>query len=78
MATYHDTGVSMSPQPSQGGRWAIFVPASCKNMTPGEAELPTPHTNKFSSGRRGAPQPPHPPGRPVGVDCVLGFGTQKK
>jgi hypothetical protein len=27
MTSDHDTGVSMSPQPPQDGRWAIFVPA---------------------------------------------------
>jgi hypothetical protein len=31
--------VGVSPQPPQDGRWAIFVPASYKNMTSGEAEL---------------------------------------
>jgi hypothetical protein len=39
MAIDHDTGVSMSPQPPQDGRWAIFAPASYKNMALGEAEL---------------------------------------
>jgi hypothetical protein len=39
MTTHHDTGVSMSPKPPQDGSWAIFVPASYKNMTLGEAEL---------------------------------------
>jgi hypothetical protein len=29
----------ISPQPPQDGRWAIFVPASYKNMTLGEAQL---------------------------------------
>jgi hypothetical protein len=33
MTTDHDTRVSMSPHPPQDGRWAIFVPASYKNMT---------------------------------------------
>jgi hypothetical protein len=35
-----DTGVGMSPQPPQDGRWATFVPASYKNMALGEAQLP--------------------------------------
>jgi hypothetical protein len=39
MTTHHDTGVIMSPQPSQDGRWATFVPASYKNMALGEAQL---------------------------------------
>jgi hypothetical protein len=39
MATDHDTGVSMSPQPPHDGRWAIFVPASYKNMALGDSEL---------------------------------------
>jgi hypothetical protein len=40
MAIDHDTRVGMSPQgPPQDGRWAIFVPASYKNMTSGEAQL---------------------------------------
>jgi hypothetical protein len=39
MASDHDTRVSVSPQPPQDGRWAIFVPASYKNMTLGEAQL---------------------------------------
>jgi hypothetical protein len=41
MTIDHDTGVSMSPQPPQDGRWAIFVPASYKNMTlhVGDSEL---------------------------------------
>jgi hypothetical protein len=39
MTTDYDTRVSVSPQPTQDGRWAIFVPASYKNMTLGEAEL---------------------------------------
>jgi hypothetical protein len=42
MTTHHDTGVIMSPQPPQDGRWATFVPASYKNMTLGEAQLPVP------------------------------------
>ena len=41
MAIDYDTRVSVSPQPPQDGRWAIFVPASYKNMTLGEAQLPT-------------------------------------
>jgi hypothetical protein len=28
MASDHDIGVSMSPQPPQDGRWVIFAPAS--------------------------------------------------
>jgi hypothetical protein len=40
MAIDYDTGVSVSrPQPPQDGRWAIFVPASYKNMPLGEAQL---------------------------------------
>jgi hypothetical protein len=39
MAIDYDTRVSVSPQPPQDGRWAIFVPASYKNMTLGEAQL---------------------------------------
>jgi hypothetical protein len=39
MASDHDIGVSMSPQPPQDSRWAIFVPASYKNMALGEPEL---------------------------------------
>jgi hypothetical protein len=39
MTIDHDTRASMSPQPPQDGRWAIFVPASYKNMALGEAEL---------------------------------------
>jgi hypothetical protein len=42
MTTDYDTRVSVSPQPSQDGRWAIFVPASYKNMALGEAELTRP------------------------------------
>jgi hypothetical protein len=41
MAIDHDTRASMSPQrPPQDGRWAIFAPASYKNMALGEAQLP--------------------------------------
>jgi hypothetical protein len=39
MTTDYDTRVSVSPQPPQDGRWAIFVPASYKNMALGEAQL---------------------------------------
>jgi hypothetical protein len=39
MTTDHGTGVSMSPQPPQDGRWTIFAPASYKNMAFGEAQL---------------------------------------
>jgi hypothetical protein len=39
MTTDHDTRVSMSPQPPQDGRWAIFAPASYKNMVLGYPEL---------------------------------------
>jgi hypothetical protein len=42
MASDHDTWVSMSPQPPQDGRWAIFdrpVINSYKNMALGEPEL---------------------------------------
>jgi hypothetical protein len=42
MTIDYDTRVSVSPQPPQDGRWAIFVPASYKNMTLGEAQLPPP------------------------------------
>jgi hypothetical protein len=63
MATHHDTGVSMSPQPPQDGRWATFVPASYKNMALGEAELPG-----GRAFREGTPlpeqQPPLAPVRP--------------
>jgi hypothetical protein len=45
MTIDHDTGVSMSPHPPQDGRWAIFVPASYKNMALGEAELLVPATH---------------------------------
>ena len=38
MTTDYDTRVSVSPQPPQDGRWAIFVPA--RNMPLGDAELP--------------------------------------
>jgi hypothetical protein len=48
MATDHETGVGMSPQPPQDGRWAIFVPASYKNMALGEAEL---HEHVFNCNR---------------------------
>jgi hypothetical protein len=34
-----DTRVSMSPQPPQDGRWAIFVPVSYKNMALGDSQL---------------------------------------
>jgi hypothetical protein len=60
MAIDHDTGVSMSPQPPQDGRWAMFVPASYKNMTSGEAQLPIPTIpNKDRPTRR--PQPERGP-----------------
>ena len=39
MAIDYDTRVSVPPQPAQDGRWAIFVPASYKNMALGEAQL---------------------------------------
>jgi hypothetical protein len=39
MTIDHDTRVSMSPHPPQDGRWAVFVPASYKNMTLSEAQL---------------------------------------
>jgi hypothetical protein len=39
MTIDYDTRVSVSPQPPQDGRWVIFVPASYKNMTSGEAQL---------------------------------------
>jgi hypothetical protein len=41
MAIDYDTRVSVSPQPPQDGRWAIFAQASFKNMALGEAELST-------------------------------------
>jgi hypothetical protein len=40
MTSDHDPGVSMSPHPPQDGRWAIFVPASYKNMALGDPGLP--------------------------------------
>jgi hypothetical protein len=39
MAIDYDIRASVSPHPPQDGRWAIFVPASYKNMALGEAEL---------------------------------------
>jgi hypothetical protein len=39
MTIDYDTRASVSPQPPQDGRWAIFVPAGYKKMTLGEAEL---------------------------------------
>jgi hypothetical protein len=39
MATHHDTGVSVSPQPPHDGRWATFIPVSYKNMASGDPQL---------------------------------------
>jgi hypothetical protein len=53
MATHHDTGVRMSPQPPQDGRRATYVPASHNNMALGEAQLTstTTQASRFQTRR---------------------------
>jgi hypothetical protein len=64
MAIDYDTRAGVSPQPPQDGRWAIFVPASYKNMALGEAQLPAPRPS-FGAGNATTNS------RPMGIFCNI-------